>query len=209
MMNKIYILIISVMVPCLVFAQTEQILNIQLPNMVKFANLSNGSNVDSTSNELDAFVWSNGGSSSISRYYLWFDLSTLPSNAVIDSAYLSLFASPSAANGNGGSPTYGSNNAAGIYQVTNNWNISSISWSAQPSYTSTGSVILPISNTTTEDYIGTDVTTMVRNMLPGNNYGFLIKMVQETTPSNSMIFYSPLTTQAGKQPNLVIMYHMP
>ncbi len=123
----------------------------------------------------------------------------MPANAVIDSAFLSLYADTMASNGFAGQPTYGSNNAAGIYQVTGSWT-GSISWNMQPTHTSTDSVLLPQSTATKENYTHVNVTGMVQNMVSSHNYGFLIKLLQETTPYNSMLFYSPNGTVAGKQP---------
>jgi hypothetical protein len=204
-MKKILILITCILFSGILKAQNERV--ITLPSSgsaVRYANVNSNASVDTTSAELDAMVWTGG----VSHVYLQFDLSQMPANAIVDSAYLNLYADASAGNGNAGSPTYGTNNACGIYQVTGNWSGSAITWAAQPTYTSANSVTLPQSTAATEDYTGIDVSALVKNMKSGNNYGFLIKPLQETTASNSMIFYSPHAAVAGKQPSLAICYHL-
>ena len=156
--------------------------------------------------------WTSGGAFYVWRAMLGFDLPTdigLSSDN-IDSAFLSLWADPNSPSGNPGNPTYGSANAVGIYRIVDDWDTTTISWDNQPGFAYTDGDTLQQSISYTENYLNTNVTSMVKNMLLyEGDYGFMLKHIQETTYYNSMIFYSPYEypNDSSVTPLLVIYYH--
>jgi len=155
--------------------------------------------------------WTSGGGSYVWRSLLKFNLPTLPAGAVIDSALLSLYANPTSPSGNPGSPTWGTDNAVGIYRLTAAWDTGTISWATQPATTLTHGDTLAQSTSWVEDYTDVNITNMIKDSYALGNYGFLMRHLQETTHYNSMIFYSPeeYAADSNKAPRLVIYYRNP
>jgi len=152
--------------------------------------------------------WTSGGIPYNWRVLLKFDLSAIPSGSVIDSAFLSVYADSLSPSGNSGYPTWGTDNAVGIYRLTAAWDTATVNWYDQPAYTATDSVILPQSTVTSQNYLRVNVSELVKDEYASGNHGFLFKELQETTPLNSMIFFSPYnyTIDSTVVPKLVIKY---
>jgi hypothetical protein len=160
---------------------------------------------DSVGSEILIADWTQGGIPAVWRTYMKFDLSGIPTGANIQSGTLFLYADSASALGYTGQPTYGSNNAGVIYRVTSSWNKNTVSDANQPSTTTTNSVSLAQSTSTTQNY-AVDMTDMVVDWLSSNNYGFMMKHVQETAYYNSMIFHSSRSPRMDKRPTLKIVY---
>lgn len=137
-----------------------------------------------------------------------FDLNSIPTNAVISSATLSLSANPTQLNGNPeAGPTYGGDNASSLYPITTNWNLSTVAWNNQPFFTSVNSTIIPQSLSNYDDYNAVDVTAAVQSMVsnPSSNFGWMLLMNTQNY-YNSMIFCSGDYPDAAKRPKLTITY---
>jgi Secretion system C-terminal sorting domain len=152
--------------------------------------------------------WTVSGTGYNWRSLLKISLSAIPAGSVIDTAYLSLHADIASSAGASGSPTFGSDNAVGIYRITGTWDTTTVSWNVQPAYTTVNAVTLPQSSTATQDYLNVDVTNLVKDAYASGNKGFLFKHIQELMSLNSMIFYSPYEypIDSTKAPMLVIKY---
>ena len=85
----------------------------------------NGVDQSGIATEFDAGAWTTGGIPIVLRSIAQFDLSTIPANATIISAKLSLYSSPNPLNGNFIDANLGSNNSMYIRRVINSWNIGS------------------------------------------------------------------------------------
>ncbi len=156
--------------------------------------------------------WTSMGDNYIWRQYLKFDLTSIPSSAIIDSAFISLFADTLSTSGYTGSPTYGSGNESKIYRLTQSWDTTSLVWSNQPTYTTTDFVTLSQSISTRQDYINVNITNIVRGMASADgNFGIMMKHKTEGVSYNSMIFYSPsyYNIDSTKVPTIYIKYHFP
>lgn len=145
------------------------------------------------------------GAGSDMRSFLGFNLSALPSNIEIKSAWLMLFmkdapgvsrtyevqrANASWVEGNGGSD----NNPAG-----------EITWNNQPAVA--GNVVTNTTGTTDNVWLSWNVTEDAKAMLNGTNYGWRIKDAQEnSTTGREAIFHSRETTNVSLAPKLVIAY---
>lgn len=162
-----------------------------------------------TSQEMDAIAWTAGGTPFISRSVFNFDLSAIPANSTILSAYLSLWGDTNTGNYEGDSYLSGSN-AWFIQRVTSSWNANIVTWNTQPATTTTNEVSMPQSTSIYEIFNGINVTALMQdivNNLP-NNYGLLIKL-QTEVKYRSMVFCSSQYPDTNERPLLVITYLPP
>ncbi len=155
--------------------------------------------------EIVAATWTYEGDVVYARGLLKFDLSSLPSNATIVSAYLSLFSNPNPLNGNQIDANSGSDNSLFIRRVTSPWSGSATFWNNQPSSTTTDQVLIPHTNSKMLDLLNIDVKKLITAMRASGNYGFLIRLQNETL-YNMRNFCSSRNINSLKRPKLVINY---
>jgi len=161
-----------------------------------------------TSHEIGAAEWTYNGASIGIRAALKFDLSTIPSNATITSAKLTLYSNPNALNGDHVNPNSGTANAMFIQRITASWDPAAVDWIHQPSATNNDQVSIPSTTLPTLDLVDIDVTKLVGEMVNNNsNYGFLIRLQNEIL-YNSRIFCSSKYPDATKHPKLVVVYQL-
>jgi hypothetical protein len=152
-------------------------------------------------------AWTDGGSPVTVRQLLKFDLSSIPSNAVITSATLNLYSEVPPLNGNLTDPNYGSNNSMYLQQVTSAWSTSTAKWSNQPTVSTANELSIPTTSSSVLD-LNLNVTDMIASMVNNNaNYGFLLRLQNETM-YNSRIFCSSNNADASKHPKLEVIYQV-
>jgi len=164
---------------------------------------------DTSQVEMICEAWSNGNDYFYYRTALLYDLSYLPSNAVIMGATLNLYANTASTNGYAGAPVY--IDYPGVLQhIAAPWSPSTISWNNQPAVDTMGQVLLPVPNDASfkNNYV-LDVTRLVKYWKenPGSNFGALLRLTNER-PRSSMIFRSGLAIDSLK-PQLSICYYIP
>ena len=125
-----------------------------------------------------------------SQSYIWFDLSSIPANAVIDSATLMLM--PADIMGTGP-------HSIGVGAVQNAWDESTVTWNTKPGVTTPG-VFTSVGDYTWQSW---DVTALVQAWHAGsaNNYGFAL-----LTNAPGVSFDSKETVPA---PRLVVVGSLP
>jgi len=167
----------------------------------------NGSNASGpTIASLEADAWTSGGSPFTLRGIVKFDLSSIPASATIKSANLYLYSNPAPTTGNFVDANYGTSNAMYIQQVTSPWSTSNLTWSNQPSTTTSNQVLVPHTSQSMLD-LNVDVTAMVASMVNTNtNYGFLLKLQNEVTYNSRIFVASNNATYPAKHPKLVVTY---
>ena len=152
-------------------------------------------------------AWTEGGIPLTIRELLKFDVSSIPSNAVITSATLSLYSEEPPLNGNLTDANFGVNNSMYLQQVTSAWSTSTANWSNQPTVSTANELSIPTTNSSALD-LNLNVTNMVASMVNNNaNYGFMLKLQNETI-YNSRIFCSSYHSDATKHPKLVVTYEV-
>ncbi|MEO5572051.1 MAG: DNRLRE domain-containing protein [Bacteroidia bacterium] len=158
-----------------------------------------------TKKDLNAIAWTNSGSSSNIRSLLQFNLSSIPANALVTNAVLSLYFNPSSSEG-----THSGTNTALLQRVTSSWGELTVTWDTQPTTTAVNQVTLPSSSTATQDYPAINVTAMVQEMVtnPSSNFGFMLRQQTETV-FRKMIFASSDYLTAALRPKLVVTYTLP
>lgn len=105
-------------------------------------------------------------------------------------------------------PGHFGNNASGIYRITQSWQESTVTWNNQPMFTTNDFSNLPMSSTSTQDYV-VDVTPIatfhVQN--PQQNYGYLLRLYQENPNDPAALsFFSSDAASVNEWPELCITY---
>lgn len=154
-----------------------------------------------------AASWTVSGNQSNVRALLNFDLSSIPSNAIVTSAGLSLYHNPSSASGNIGHSQTGGSNAAWLRRVTSAWDEYSLTWNTQPTTTTQNEVALAASTSNTQDYLNIDVAGLVQDIIsnPAQSFGMVLQL-QTESPLRSLLFASSDHPNAALHPKLDLCY---
>ncbi|TMI97630.1 MAG: DNRLRE domain-containing protein [Bacteroidetes bacterium] len=169
--------------------------------------LGNGSGYDQSTHatELDAAAWTINGNIIYVRGLFRFDLSSIPANATILTAKLSLYSNPTPGNGDLVHANSGTDNSMYIRRITSYWDPQLTNWLNQPTVTTVDQVSIPHTNQSFLDLIDVDVKKLVIAMRSNSNYGFMI-LLQNEVIYNIRDFCSSTYPDATKHPKLVITY---
>jgi len=169
--------------------------------------LLNGANsTGQTIASLEANSWTTGGAPWVIRGLVKFDFSSIPSSATITSAHLYLYSNPTPTTGNQVDANSGADNSFTISQAATDWSPSTLSWSNQPAGITSTQIVIP-STTQHQLDLDVDVTAQVASMVNQNaNYGFLLKLQNETTYTSRIFVASHNATYPTKHPKLVVTY---
>lgn len=155
---------------------------------------------------LTAYTWTNSGNLGLKRAFLMFDYSSIPENAIITNAKLSLYYNPT-------DPIESFDVHTGvndiyIQRVISEWDEHSLLWANQPGITMENQVELPPSSNPRQDYLDIDVTNLVIDMLDtsNGNYGFMLRMKDELNFYKSVLFTSSDHIETALRPKLEISY---
>ncbi len=154
-------------------------------------------------------TWDLGAGPYTTRSLLNFDYSSIPSNASIVSATLTLFADTTTDYSNNevlpGHSTYGGNNITYLEQITDPWNDKTVTWNNQPSSDYYTRIALPTSTTRDQAYT-IDVSNIVKNeFATGSHYGFLLLNPRDQLKIG-LVFYSSESKYAQLRPKLSLTY---
>ena len=173
------------------------------PNEIMLLN-NNGTDNSSTNIEWPVEAWTNGGGSFTIREIFKFDLSSIASSSKIVSANLQIFSDTLPTNGNLIDANFGASNSLLLEEVNQSWSSSTVGWFNQPTVSSSIIDTIPV---TTSNFLNLniDVTKMVADMVKNSNYGFLLRMQNESI-YNSRIFCSSYYSDAKRHPQLIVYY---
>ncbi len=155
-------------------------------------------------NYLEVGVKINGSITSVRRSYLRFDMSGIPSNAVILSANLKLNK-----NTEGTDVTNSSFKIERVEPLTpNQWTEADIKWNNQPASATSDAITTTTSNSTNRIFnVTTHVTKMFSNLV--SNYGWVIKRSSETVATLGSTYKAKEGNLVPNQPQLEIQYYVP
>ena len=160
---------------------------------------------------LGAISWTKNSGTVIfnSRGLLEFDLSAIPSCALINSAKISLYCNTTSDHTQLNS-SYSGSNAAYLQRITSNWNEYTVTWSNQPTTTTANQVLLPQSSSATQNYENIDITNLINDMRqnPTTSFGLMLKLQTEAY-YRSFIMSTSDHADSTKWPKLVIDYANP
>jgi len=136
------------------------------------------------------------------RSYLQFDLSSIPSEAVIIDANLGLY--------------YDSlyeltSLPIGLYRVTESWTEETITWENQPTNFGEAFDIQILSNEQSNDFVNWQIIDLVEQWQVGsiNNYGMVLMDSDENSDDGGVEFFSSDWTTASQRPKLIIEFYIP
>jgi len=136
------------------------------------------------------------------RAYLQFDLSAIPTTAVVLDVELALY--------------YHNSSAAqpvdiGAYEVTSSWNEGTITWNVQPTSAPTLAHVRTVPAAVTNYFMSWYIDDLVQGWIDGSiaNYGVVLKDIDETTTKACKGFYASDWTYGPRRPKLVISYYDP
>jgi hypothetical protein len=169
-------------------------------------NLNQG-NID----EFNSLAWTVNGNPIRERSLIEYDLTSIPTNATVQSATLTLYNNPTSSNGflNGEHSHFSGSDASYLLRVTAPWSESTVTWNNQPATTLTNAITLPQDISPHEDYV-IDVTNAVQDMVtnPSTNYGFMLQLITEQY-YRCLLFASSDHADSTLHPKLEICYTMP
>lgn len=128
------------------------------------------------------------------RILLEFDLSSIPKDAIITEATLTL-------SRNSGL----SSNDQYLYKNTSSWSESTVTWNTAPTYNATDTI--SVTGGTTATNVSTNVLTHVQDMVCRSNYGWLLAMKSESGSKSVKYYTKESADSAGHWPKLEIKYY--
>ena len=139
------------------------------------------------------------------RSLIEFDLSNIPSGALVISAKLSLYSQESS--GLGSHSTRSGSNESILNRITSSWEENTVTWNNQPTTTTENQVFLSKSSSSIQNYLNIDVTNLVKNMIDDspNSHGFLLKLSNEKH-YRSMVFAASGHSDSDLHPKLEVTY---
>lgn len=142
---------------------------------------------------LIATVWTYNGEEGTGRFLIDFPLSQdiIPEGMIILRAELNLYYDP--VSDHIGHSTLGGKNDLIIRRITEPWDEHTVTWYNQPGTSAdVDQVIVNSSNLENQHYLNIDVTGLVNTMInnPDEEYGLLIKLLEEESVYRSVVFAS-------------------
>jgi hypothetical protein len=153
--------------------------------------------------DLHLYAWTQGGVLNVNRALIDFDLSDLPEDARIDSAFLSLYFQSTSQYGD----SHQGETSFVIQRIISEWNEQEVSWSTQPETSTDNQRLIPGASVGNQDFIDLDVSSLVGDMAsdPTNSHGLLLRLNTEA-PYRMLLLASSDHSQEGLRPKLDIFY---
>jgi len=185
------------------------------PNTVEDTFLKINNEVNSTSTTLNTYTWPAGKPAN--AILMNWNLSTLPANAQIQSATLSLYMTGSGGDAQYEIPVSGIVNKSPIvaksngnsYDGTNAWTANSVPYGGVPLAQSDIAAVVdaPLVDKII-GYKNWDLTNIVKDWVatPGNNRGLLLNSSSKASSDSNRVFASSEAADANQRPKLVVTY---
>ncbi|MBN2571917.1 MAG: DNRLRE domain-containing protein [Ignavibacteriales bacterium] len=153
--------------------------------------------------DIHLYAATEGGRSYLNRVAITFDISKIPDDAKIDSAFLSLYFNSNSYYGN----EHKGENGFTIRRIVSSWDENTITWNTQLVATYQNEVYVPKSSTPTQDFIDINITNLVQDIVDNRDlsYGFLL-LLQEETPYKILLFASSNNSNRSLRPKLAVYY---
>jgi len=163
----------------------------------EYGNTNFGSDVN-----CDANAWTTNGTPFFVRTLIDFDLSSIPSNAIITSALLSFYYNPTSS-----IVSHSGLNSALLQRITSNWDENTVTWNNQPTTTTVNQILLAQSLTSTQDYTNIDITNLISYQAanPSSSFGIMLRLETEEY-YRRLTFASSDNADATLHPSLTICY---
>ncbi|MGL1886220.1 MAG: DNRLRE domain-containing protein [Reichenbachiella sp.] len=156
--------------------------------------------------DIHIYCWTQNGELNVNRVLIDFNLDKIPSSAIIDSAFLSLYFNPTSAYNKDGKGNQGQDSII-IQRVTSDWNENDVTWNKQPETTKVNQLVIPKTKSTFTDYVNIDVTYLIQDIVKDDKgrYGIMIRH-QNEKPYNVVFFASGNNPKKNLHPELSVYY---
>ncbi len=153
--------------------------------------------------DIHLYAWTQGGIINVNRVVIDFDLSSIPSEATIDSANLSLYFNTTSAYGD----QHEGENSFIIQRIISEWEESTITWNSQPLTSTANQVSVNSATLPTQDFPEMDITALIQDYSNDreNSYGVLLRLVDEE-PYRRLLFSSSENQNEDIRPKLDVYY---
>lgn len=153
--------------------------------------------------DLHLYAWTQNGVLNVNRALLEFDLSALPLDAQIDSAFLSLYFNSTSLYGD----KHEGETSFVIQRIISAWDEVEVSWSTQPEASPDNQRLIASASAGNQDFRDLDVTALVRDMAEDrvNSHGFLLRLNTEA-PFRKLLLASSDHPLEELRPRLDIYY---
>lgn len=204
-MKAIFTLFSFVILSLRIFSQTTITLQPGSSGIDAHVDNLNSTNPDVNYPVINAGYNTVGGIPTLSHNFIQFDLSAIPTGSTIVSATLSLYHSPTA------NHSTSTANEELLAKVTQVWSESTVTWSTQPTFSSTDTIHIGTTNIG-DDKPNINLQAFVQDWVttPANNFGMVMHLVDE--PGAIGRFQSYASSDAADstiRPKLVITFIPP
>ncbi|MGF7139288.1 DNRLRE domain-containing protein [Roseimarinus sediminis] len=153
--------------------------------------------------DIHLYAWTQDGMLNVNRVVIDFDLSSIPTDAQIDRAFLSLYFNKNSRYGN----EHSGDNRFIIQRITSAWDESTVSWDTEPGTITTHRVSVDGSIDTAQDFTDIDITTLIRDVIENkdNSYGLMLKLENEAVYKR-LLFASSDNQDKSLRPKLEVYY---
>jgi len=210
-MKKVYsIAVLVLLTPQLLDAQITLVLQPDSTGKDAIVDSYYPTGDNSSSPEFNSAAWTHSGIPETERSFIDFDYSSIPTGAIIQSAFLTLYNNPNSLNGfqDGKHSHISGTNQSHLLRITQPW-MENVNWTNQPTSDTVNQVELLQDTNPNQDYT-IDVTLLVQDRInnPTANYGFMLELDIES-PYRCLLFASGDHPNASLHPKLEINYTMP
>ena len=155
--------------------------------------------------DIHIYCWTNRSRVNVNRVLIDFNLDEIPSSAVVDSAFLSLYYNPTSTYDNERG-NKGEDNII-IQRVISNWHEDEVTWNTQPRATETNQIVLPKQKDVRADYVNIDMTTLIQDIVneDEDRYGIMVRH-QNERPFNVVYLASSNHSNEQLHPKLRVYY---
>jgi hypothetical protein len=157
--------------------------------------------------EFDALAWTFSGTNTDLRSLIYWNLSAIPSNAIVNNATMSLYWNP--ISGNQGHSNQSGPNDAYILKITSPWSENSVTWNNQPAVDTTNQVYI-LATTSNQQDLSADIKNIVQAWVsnPSSNHGLMLKLATESY-FRSRVYCSSDHPDPLRHPKIEICFSIP
>jgi hypothetical protein len=156
-----------------------------------------------TLEDIHLYAWTHSGITTVNRVVIDFDLSSIPADARIDSAYLSLYFNVTSGYGD----EHVGDNSFIIQRIITDWDESTVTWNTQPTPTPANQATINGATQPYQNFPEMDITALIQDYTsdPDNSYGMFLKLVNEA-PYQILLFSSSDHPNENIRPKLEVYY---
>lgn len=151
------------------------------------------------------YAWTQFSQPEVRRSLIEFDLSSIPVDAVVDSAFLSFSYSSRFVTENPPFTGHFGSNSLLIKRISQAWADNTVTWANQPSNVTVNAVSVASATAINQNYKNINVKDLVSDCIVNGNYGFMISH-QAETPYKLTCLASSEEEDASLRPKLVVFY---